>query len=223
MTVRFRPWASHPLIAGRLALRTLLLPLLASVAVQAGDGMKYENHWYRLGLSAQDVDLIDQLNMSKKDVERLVMHGVSVREYARRPWEAMGITEEAWKRQLDNGNDIASLERRYDRSRDVQDDDDSPSLALAFFAPGVVQIGEDRPVLGWGMLTGAVALAGFTVKSTFIDKQSSLTLPILLGAVMTTSAADVWWRHQSEQARTGFAWAILPGTDNVAFAIAGSF
>lgn len=216
VTVRFRPWAFH-------TLRNLAVAvLLVGVAVQAKDGVRLQEHWYRLGLSAQDVELIDKLDMSKKDVERLVMHGVSVREYARRPWEAMGITEDQWLKQLDNGNDIASLERRYDRSRDVKDDG-SPSVALGFVLPGFIQIREDRVVSGSIMAGLAAGFATMTVKSIAIDKQSSLTWPILLGTTMVWSAADVWWRHSSEQARTGFAWAVMPGADGASVILAGSF
>ena len=217
VTVRFRPWALR-------TFRALACVLLLSAGASfAKDGVRLQEHWYRLGLSAQDVELIDKLDMSKKDVERLVMHGVSVREYARRPWEAMGITESQWVDQLDKGNDIASLERRYDRSRDVKDDQDKPSLAAAFFLPGFVQIREDRPVSGWLMAGLGVGFTAMSVKSLAIDKESTLTWPILLGATMFTSAADVWWRNSSEQARTGFAWAVMPGTDGLSVFVAGRF
>ena len=217
VTVRFRPWALR--ISRALACATLL----AFGSAQAKDGVRLQDHWYRLGLSAQDVELIDRLDMSKKDVERLVMHGVSVREYARRPWEAMGITESQWVAQLDKGNDIASLERRYDRSRDVKEVEDKPSLAAAFLLPGFVQIREDRPVSGWLMAGLGVGFTAMSVKSLAIDKESTLTWPILLGATMFASSADVWWRHSSEQARTGFAWVVLPGTDGLSVLVAGRF
>lgn len=216
VTVRFRPWAL-PGLRGALCAIALL-----GASAQAKDGVRLQDHWYRLGLSAQDVELIDKLDMSKKDVERLVMHGVSVREYARRPWEAMGITESQWVQQLDNGNDIASLERRYDRSRDVKESG-GPSLAAAFFLPGFVQIREDRPVPGWTLAVLGAGFATMTVKSLAIDKESTLTWPILLGTTMLVSAADVWWRHSSEQARTGFAWAIVPADDGATVILAGSF
>lgn len=216
VTVRFRPWALRTL---RLVLGALVL---ASGFAQAKDGVRLQDHWYRLGLSAQDVELIDKLDMSKKEVERLVMHGVSVREYARRPWEAMGITEDQWLKQLDNGNDIASLERRYDRSRDEKGAT-GPSLAAAFFLPGFVQIREDRLVSGVTLATLAAGFAALTVKTNLVEKQSTLTWPILLGTTMVVSCADVWWRNSSEQARTGFAWAVVPGEDGAAIVMAGRF
>jgi len=183
--------------------------------------VRLQDHWYGLGLSAQDVELIDKLDMKKKDVERLVMHGVSVREYARRPWEAMGITETQWVDQLEHGNDIGALERRYDRSRDGKDSD-GPSLAAAFFLPGFVQIREDRPVVGWTLAGLGTSFAVLSVKSV-VEKESSLTWPILLGVTMTSSLADVWWNHASEQARTGFAWAVVPGRDGASLVMAGTF
>jgi len=197
--------------------------VLAAGLAQAKDGVRLQDHWYRLGLSAQDVELIDKLDMSKKDVERLVMHGVSVREYARRPWEAMGISEAQWVDQLDNGNDIGSLERRYDRSRDAKAGSDGPSLVAAFLLPGFVQIREDRPVSGTVLAVLATGFAAMSVKTIVVDKQSTLTWPILLGTTMVVSCADVWWRNSSEQARTGFAWAIVPGKDGAAVLMAGRF
>lgn len=227
MTVRFRPWASFASrsCSVRGSARTLrgvalVLSALAGMAT-AGDGVRLQDHWYRLGLSAQDVELIDKLDMSKKEVEKLVMHGVSVREYARRPWEAMGITEAQWKDQLDNGNSIAALERRYDRSRDEKPSG-GPSLAAAFFLPGYVQIKEDQPVLGWTLAGLGTGFAVLTAKS-IAEGESSLTWPILLGVTMTSSLANVWWNHSSEQARTGFAWAVVPGSDGAAVFLAGRF
>lgn len=218
VTVRFRPWA---LITPLRALVCGVL-LAASLAEARKDGVRLQDHWVRLGLSAQDIELIDRLEMSKKDVERLVMHGVSVREYARRPWEAMGITEDEWTRQLDQGDNIAALERRYDRSRDTKDES-GPSLVTAFLLPGYHQIREDRPVSGWLMAGLGVGFAALSVKTIVIEKQSTLTWPILTATVMTASAADIWWRYKSEQARTGFAWAVMPGTDGVAMFLAGEF
>lgn len=227
MTVRFRPWAldvsrSRSVLGSARTLRGVALTLVALAGLAtAGDGVRLQDHWYRLGLSAQDVELIDRLDMSKKDVEKLVMHGVSVREYARRPWEAMGITEAQWKSQLDNGNSIAALERRYDRTHDEKPSD-GPSLAAAFFLPGYVQIKDDQPVLGWTLAGLGTGFAVLTAKS-FAEGESSLTWPILLGVTMTTSLANVWWTHSSEQARTGFAWAVVPGSDGAAVILAGRF
>jgi len=195
--------------------------LVCASLASAGDGVRLQDHWYALGLSAQDVELIDRLGMSKKDVERLVIHGVSVREYARRPWEALGINEDQWKDQLDNGNDIGALERRYDRSRDVKEST-GPSLVTAFFLPGLVQFREDRYIAGTIMSSLGVGCAILTVKS-LVQGETSLTWPILLGATMTASAADVWWNHSSEQARTGFAWAIVPAPGGAAVLVAGRF
>lgn len=227
MTVRFRPWAfgvsrSCSVLGSARTLRGafLVVSALAGMAA-AGDGVRLQDHWYRLGLSAQDVELIDRLDMSKKEVEKLVMHGVSVREYARRPWEAMGITEAQWKDQLDNGNSIAALERRYDRSHDEKSSG-GPSLAAAFFLPGYVQIKEDQPVLGWTLAGLGTGFAVLSAKS-FAEGESSLTWPILLGVTMTSSLANVWWTHSSEQARTGFAWAVVPGSDGAAVVLAGRF
>jgi len=198
------------------------LLLAASLAEASKDGVRLQDHWVRLGLSAQDIELIDRLDLSKKQVERLVMHGVSVREYARRPWEAMGISEDEWTRQLDQGDNIAALERRYDRSHDAKEDD-GPSLVTAFFLPGYVQIREGRPVSGWLMAGLGAGFAILSVKTIAIEKQSALTWPILTGTVMTASAADIWWRYKSEQARTGFAWAVVPGSDGAALLLAGEF
>lgn len=216
MTVRFRPWALRTL---RMAASLLLV---AVGFAQAKDGVRLQEHWYRLGLSAQDVELIDRLDMKQKDVEVLVMHGVSVREYARRPWEAMGIDEDQWIKQLEMGNDIASLERRYDRSRDVKETG-GPSVVAAFFLPGFMQFREDRPVFGTILGTLGVGFTALSIKSIAIDKQSSLTWPILLGTTMVVSASDIWWRHSSEQARTGFAWAVIPGEDGAGVILAGRF
>jgi len=108
----------------------LALALCFPAAVRAGDGVKYQDHWRSLGVSATDIELIDKLDMDKKMVEALVTRGVSVREYSHRPWEPMGITEEKWFFQLQNGSNVGQLHRMYSRERDVADPD-RPNLALS--------------------------------------------------------------------------------------------
>lgn len=113
MTVRFRPWAlslGRKTLFGKTRKGTLAALILACclpIAANAGDGMKYQDHWRSLGVSASDIELIDKLGLKKKKVEALVTRGVSVREYSHRPWEPMGITEEKWFFQLQNGSNIS--------------------------------------------------------------------------------------------------------------------
>ena len=136
----------------RLKMAILGLALCLPLAVHAGDGVRLQDHWRSLGVSAIDIELIDKLGLRKKKVEALVTRGVSVREYSHRPWEPMGITEDKWFFQLENGSNIGQLERMYTRDNDIADPE-RPSLALAILAPGVAQFKESRPVAG-GVLGG---------------------------------------------------------------------
>ncbi|MEN9308843.1 MAG: hypothetical protein RL173_2775 [Fibrobacterota bacterium] len=243
MTVRFRPWAltigtkaswqrQGPLVSenfgktGRSRMKSLILAacLVLPIAATAGDGMKYQDHWRSLGVSAIDIELIDKLDMKKKKVEALVTRGVSVREYSHRPWEPMGITEDRWFDQLQNGSNIGQLERMYTRQNDVVDPV-RPNILVAIVAPGLPQFKEDRPVAG-AVLSGlGVAFLALSVKSIVKDDASGAVqvwLP-LLAVDMMASGADVWYHHYREQAVTGFSLNLQPRTTGLGLALAARF
>lgn len=238
MTVRFRPWAlksdsrtiqrssfsGKPNVGGRVHKSLILaLALCLPFAAQATDGMKYQDHWRSLGVSAIDIELIDKLGMSKKKVEALVTRGVSVREYSHRPWEPMGITEDKWFDQLQNGSNIGALERMYTRDHDIADPE-RPSLALAVLAPGVAQFQESRPVAG-GVLSGlGAAFLALSVKSLVQGEGSAVQVWFpLLGIDMLASGADVWFHHYREQAVTGFSLNLVPRPSGAGLALAARF
>jgi hypothetical protein len=209
----------------RLKAEVLLLALALSLplAANASDGMKYQDHWRSLGVSAIDIELIDKLGMKKSKVEALVTRGVSVREYSHRPWEPMGITEEKWFDQLQNGSNIGKLERMYSRERDVADPD-RPGLIFAFLAPGVPQFQESRPVAG-GVLAGlGVAFLALGIKSAVAGDGSAIQVwAPLLGVDMLASSADVWYHHYREQAITGFSLNLVPRPSGAGMALAARF
>lgn len=185
--------------------------------------MKYQDHWRSLGVSASDIELIDRLDLSKKKVEALVMRGVSVREYSHRPWEPMGIPEEKWFNQLQNGSNIGQLERMYSRDRDVADPD-RPNLALAILLPGLAQFQESRPVAG-GFL-GGFGLAFAALSAVNLSKGNGSAVQIwlpLLGLDMFASGADVWYHHYREQAVTGFSLNLVPHPSGAGLTLAARF
>ena len=220
VTVRFRPWAFSLNCKGWLS---IALALMLPLAALAGDGMKYQDHWRSLGVSASDIELIDKLGLKKKKVEALVTRGVSVREYSHRPWEPMGITEDRWFNQLQNGSNIAQLERMYTRERDVADPE-RPGLAFAIFCPGVPQFQEARPVAG-GVLSGlGVAFLALSVKGLVNGEGSAIQVWLpLLGVDMLASGADVWYHHYREQAVTGFSLNLVPRPAGAGLALAARF
>jgi hypothetical protein len=183
--------------------------LIAAASAYAGDGVALKDHWTRIGLTAADIDLIDRLDLTKAKVEGLITRGVSVREYARRPWESMGITEKQWLKILDQGSDVGRLERLYSREDDAPEID-RPSLPLSFVAPGLAQFREGRPVAG-SILAG---LGASFLALTFTDKEAdgsvNVTWPILLGTTMFYSAGDVWYNHYRPQSNSNFTWNLLP-------------
>ena len=225
MTVRFRPWASaarRPR-SGSWKSGFLALALCLPLSARAGDGMRYQDHWRSLGVSATDIELIDRLDLSKKKVEALVMRGVSVREYSHRPWEPMGITEEKWFNQLQNGSNIGQLERLYSRDRDVADPD-RPSLAAAILLPGFAQFRESRPVAGSFLSGLGVAFAALSAVNFSKGNGSAVQVWLPLLAVdMFASGADVWWNHYREQAVTGFSFQVVPRPSGTGLTLAARF
>jgi hypothetical protein len=161
--------------------------------------------------------------MSKARVESLVMRGVSVREYSHRPWEPMGITEEKWFNQLQNGSNIGQLERMYSRDRDVADPE-RPNLALAILLPGLAQFQESRPVAG-GFLSGlGVAFAALSAVNLSKGNGSAVQVWLPLLAVdMMASGADVWYNHYREQAVTGFSLNLVPHPSGAGVTLAARF
>jgi hypothetical protein len=178
----------------------------------ATDGLRYLEHWRSLGVSTQDITLIDKYDIDKDVVDRLVNDGVSVREYLKKPWKDMGLSEDDWFEVLEMGSDIATLEGLYDREDASQAD--RPSLVTAFLLPGYHQIKEDRLVSGGAMAIGAVSFAALT----FLDRDEhagggiKFTWPLLWGVTSLVSAGDIWARHYREQALTGFTLEWRPGS-----------
>lgn len=213
MTVRFRPWACFFIV------------LLLAVAAHAGDGVRLQDHWKSLGVSASDIDLIDKLGLKKSKVEMLITSGVSVREYSHRPWEPMGITEEKWLSQLQNGSDIGRLERMYSRDNDAAPAPDRPSLVAAFLLPGVQQFREDRPVPG-AVLSGIAVVSVAALAVNIAGKSPGSTIQVwapLLGLDMFASAADVWFNHYRVQALTSFSLRLEPRPSGLGAVLAARF
>lgn len=212
MTVRFRPWA------------WFFVVLFLAVAARAGDGVRLQDHWKSLGVSASDIDLIDKLGLKKAKVEMLITSGVSVREYSHRPWEPMGITEDQWLNQLQNGSNIGQLERMYSRDNDAAPAPDRPSLVAAFLLPGVAQFREGRPVPG-AILSGIAVVSVAALAQDIATKQGSTVqvwLP-LLGLDMFASAADVWFNHYRVQSLTGFSLRLEPRPSGMGAVLAARF
>lgn len=204
-------------------LAALVLACCLPLAANAGDGMKYQDHWRSLGVSASDIELIDKLGMKKKKVEALVTRGVSVREYSHRPWEPMGITEEKWFFQLQNGSNISALERLYTRERDIADPD-RPNLAFAILCPGIPQFKENRPVAG--AILGGLGVAFLSLSVVNIIKGEGSAVQVwlpLLGVDMLASGADVWYHHYREQAVTGFSLNLAPRPAGAGVVLAARF
>ncbi len=201
----------------------LTLALCLPTASRAGDGASLQEHWQSLGVSAIDIELIDKLGLSRSKVESIVTRGVSVREYSHRPWEAMGITEDKWFDQLQNGSNIGYLERKYTRDHDLADPD-RPNLLLAIVAPGVAQFQEGRFVAG-GFLSGlGAAFLTLSIVNLVKDEGSAVQVWFpLLGVDMLASGADVWFHHYREQAVTGFSLNLVPKTKGAGLALAARF
>jgi hypothetical protein len=198
---------------------------LLAVAAHAGDGVRLQDHWKSLGVSASDIDLIDKLGLKKSKVEMLITSGVSVREYSHRPWEPMGITEEKWLSQLQNGSDIGQLERMYSRDNDAAPAPDRPSLVAAFLLPGVQQFREDRPVPG-AVLSGIAVVSVAALAVNIAGKSPGSTIQVwapLLGLDMFASAADVWFNHYRVQSLTSFSLRLEPRPSGLGAVLAARF
>ena len=213
MTVRFRPWA-------------FLVAICAALAVSAHastDGMRYEDHWKSLGVSATDIELIDKLNLKKSKVEMLITSGVSVREYSHRPWEPMGITEDQWFAQIQHGSNVGQLERMYSRDHDAAEID-RPSIGTAILLPGFPQFREGRPFAG-SVLSGlGVSFAGLLAWNLSKGEGSAIQVWLpLLGIDMLASGADVWYHHYREQSVTGFSLRLQPVPSGMGATLAARF
>jgi len=197
--------------------------LLMAVAVQAGDGVKLQDHWKSLGVSASDIDLIDKLNLKKSKVEMLITSGVSVREYSHRPWEPMGITEDQWIGQLQHGSNIGQMERIYSRDHDAPTID-RPNLVGAILLPGVAQFREGRPVAG-SILSGlGVSFAALLAVNIVKNQGSAIQIwAPLLAIDMFASGADVWYNHYREQSVTGFSFYLQPRPSGMGALLAARF
>lgn len=193
VTVRFRPWAY--VLALALA--------AASGCLAATDGLRYLDHWKSLGIASQDISLIDRYDIDKDVVERLVNDGVTVREYVRKPWLEMGLSEGEWFDVLEMGNDLATLEHMYDREEEI----DRPGLVTAFLLPGYHQIKEERYASGGALAAAGVGFAALT----FLDRDThtgggiKFTWPVLWGVTSLVSATDIWARYYREQSLSGFS------------------
>jgi len=194
-----------------------------AVCAQASDGVRLEDHWKSLGVSATDIDLIDKLGLKKSKVEKLITSGVSVREYSHRPWEPMGITEEQWFSQIEHGSNVGQLERMYSRDHDVADID-RPNIVGAFLLPGRPQFKEGRTFAG-SVLSGlGVSFAGLLAWNLYKGEGSAVQVWLpLLGADMFASAADVWYHHYREQSVTGFSLRLDPVPSGMGATLAARF
>jgi hypothetical protein len=212
------PWSSSVLV--RLA---LLLIVCFPLVARAGDGVRLQDHWKSLGVSATDIELIDKLGLSKSKVEMLITSGVSVREYSHRPWEPMGIVEDQWIAQLKHGSNVGQLERMYSRDRDVTEVE-RPSLLAALLLPGIPQFIEGRPIAG-SFLTGLGISFATLLTINIVNHQGSAiqVWAPLLGADMLASGADVWWNHYRAQGQTGFSLRLQPRPEGMGAALAARF
>lgn len=184
--------------------------VLVAVQARAGDGVRLTDHWKSLGVSAIDIELIDKIGLSRSKAEMLITSGVSIREYAHRPWEPMGITEDKWLQQVVHGSNVGQLERMYSRENDVQEPD-RPSLLGALLLPGVPQLREGRYGAGTLMTGLGVAFGGFLGYNLYKGQGSAVQVWLpLLGADMLASGADVWYNHYREQSITGFSYLVIP-------------
>jgi hypothetical protein len=198
VTVRFRPWALGSFLL------TMLVPASFAAREEVGD----LEHWRNLGFSAQEIVLIGKLRIPPRTVDRLASDGVSVRDYAHKPWLEMGLSEEEWFGFLEKGSDISSLEAMYDRE-DAQSAS-RPGLLVSFALPGYSQIREGNPVRGSLLAAGAVGFAALT----FCDRQGGsikFQWPLLWGGVSILSATDIWYRYYRAQSISGFSLEWRPG------------
>lgn len=205
-------------------LKLVILALLClPLAAHAGDGVRLQDHWKSLGVSATDIDLIDKLNLKKSKVEMLITSGVSVREYSHRPWEPMGITEDQWIGQLQHGSNIGQMERIYSRDHDAPEID-RPNLVLAVLLPGFAQFREDRPVAG-GILS-VLGVSCATLLAVNISHGGGSAIQVwapLLAMDMFASGADVWYNHYREQSVTGFSLNLQPRPAGMGAVLAARF
>ncbi|MBK8804879.1 MAG: hypothetical protein IPN71_22990 [Fibrobacteres bacterium] len=184
--------------------------VLFGVQAWAGDGVRLQDHWKSLGVSATDIELIDKLGLKRSKAEMLITSGVSIREYSHRPWEPMGITEDKWLQQVRHGSNVGQLERIYSRDLDVVEPD-RPSLLGAVLLPGVAQLREGRYAAGATLAGLGLAFGGYLGYSLYKGEGSAVQVWMpLLGADMIASGADVWYNHYREQSVTGFSYLVIP-------------
>ncbi|MCF0216192.1 MAG: hypothetical protein HUK21_06930 [Fibrobacteraceae bacterium] len=73
------------------------------------DGFKYEE----MGLSQWEFQKAREEGISRDKLTRLVELGVRPSEYIQRPWERLGVSEEAWLSQRSEGLEDADIDRSY--------------------------------------------------------------------------------------------------------------
>ena len=73
------------------------------------EGFRYEE----MGLTQWEFQQIKEAGISRDKLTRIVELGVRPSEYLQKPWEKMGITEDAWLAQRSEGMEDADIDRSY--------------------------------------------------------------------------------------------------------------
>jgi hypothetical protein len=81
------------------------------------EGFRYED----AGLTQWEFQQAKESGMSREMLTRLVELGVRPSEYIQKPWERLGVTEDAWLKEREQGLEDSDIDRSY-RNRNINQD-----------------------------------------------------------------------------------------------------
>lgn len=178
----------------------------ASASGDEWDGFRYEE----MGLTQWEFQQIKEAGVSRDKLTRIVELGVRPSEYLQKPWEKMGITEEAWLGQRSEGMEDADIDRSY---RNHYGDQNYAYLSLLI--PSLYQWKKDEVVKGtfidavWVLgLAGAIYLK--------VDGNTSwyyLLIPVIGAHIYSFADAFFGTQWDSNPDANRFSFGVVPTPD----------
>lgn len=156
------------------------------------EGFRYED----IGLTQWEFQQAKESGMSREMLTRLVELGVRPSEYIQKPWERLGVTEEAWLKEREQGLEDSDIDRSY-RNRNINQD-------LAYWSiliPSLYQWKTDATITAiWIDALWVVGVGGLTYFAVTADDNEDIwqywLIPILGAHIW--SFADAFFGTQWE-------------------------
>jgi hypothetical protein len=153
-------------------------------------------HYEEVGLTQWEFQQAKEAGLSREMLTRLVELGVRPSEYIQKPWERLGVTENAWLKEREQGLEDSDIDRSY-RNRNVNQD-----LAYwSILAPSLYQWKtQDKVTAIWIDALWVVGVGGLTYFAVTSDKNENIwqywLIPIVGAHVW--SFADAFFSTQWE-------------------------